>query len=57
MEKDLQQELNSFESQFQPQMEISEEEKQRTEQWHAERLGIFTGSRFKDLMTCKSRAS
>ena len=34
----------------------SSEELQRTDEWHAQRLGMFTGSRMADLMTCKSRA-
>lgn len=28
---------------------------QRTEEWFADRLGLFTGSRMSDLMTCKSK--
>ena len=29
---------------------------QRTDDWHEERRGMLTGSKFGDLMTCKSRA-
>ena len=29
---------------------------QRTEEWFADRLGMFTGSKFKALMTCRSKA-
>jgi len=37
-----------------PIVEISEQSKelQRTEQWHADRLGKFTGSKIKELMSC-----
>ena len=34
----------------------SNESLQRTDEWKQERCGIFTASRFKDLMSCKSRA-
>jgi len=29
---------------------------QRTEEWYQQRCGVFTGSRLKELMSCKSRA-
>lgn len=29
---------------------------QRSEDWHQQRLGLFTGSRLSDLMACKSKA-
>lgn len=34
----------------------NEDSLQRTDEWKQERCGNFTASRFKDLMTCKSRA-
>lgn len=36
-------------------VELKEVE-QRSDQWHRDRLGLFTGSCFGKLMTCKSRA-
>lgn len=35
--------------------ELQSQDLQRTESWHQERLGLFTGSRIGDLMTCKSK--
>lgn len=36
--------------------EVSSDDLQRTDEWRQERCGNFTASKFKDLMTCKSRA-
>ncbi len=61
MQKTVEEILNDFNKELTKTfgLEITKaesEELQRTEDWHKKRLGMFTGSRFGDLMTCKSRA-
>ena len=64
--KTLQEEMEAFNSKLQEthgaqidsiELKEIEEDQQRTEQWHKDRRGMFTGSAGKNFMACKMRAS
>ena len=63
LQKELSQFNDEISSKFGLSMEsielnsMDEVEQQRTEQWFKDKLGMFSGSGFKNLMACKSRPS
>jgi len=60
MTKTVEQVLEEFTSNLESKLGLdlteSTAELQRTDDWHKQRLGLFTGSKMGDLMTCKSKA-